>query len=167
MKKPAAFITRHKRLLLFAMMLVTLAVSSFANQQRLEGGAAVTSLPVMQTTPSAEPVMAYLDDRAAAYRRDIDALTALIQQEELDSRTREDAAAQLQALIEAHTASSALEEALASSALAPCAAVLSGGSLTLVTACTSVSEADTALVLTLAAAHAGVAPENVRIRTAE
>ena len=59
----------------------------------------------------------------------------------------------------------ALETALASTALAPCAAVVSGGSVTIITGKTDISPQDSALVLTLAAAHAGAKPSDVRILT--
>lgn len=168
MKRTADFITRHKSLLMLALMLTTLVAGSIANQRRLENESSLTTLPVMETEPAAATsVETYLDDRDSAYQREINALTALIEQEQLDDRTRESAADQLQELIAAHTASAALEEALADSDLAPCAAVISGGSLTLVTAKSSVSDEDSALVLTLARAHAGIEPENVHIRTAE
>jgi len=168
MKRVSDFITRHKSLLMLALMLTTLVAGSIANQHRLEIESSLTTLPVMKTEHTgASAVDVYLGERESAYQRDINALTALIQQEELDARTREAAAEQLQTLIAAHTASAALEEALADSDLSPCAAVISGGSLTLVTASPSVSDEDSALVLTLAQAHAGIEPENVRIRTAE
>ena len=168
MLKAGSFITRHRRLLMLSLMLMTLLVCSTVNRLRLEGDAALTSLPVMRTqTNDASAVMAYIDERDAAYQQDVAALTALINQESLDVRTREDAAAQLQSLVADHTARAALEEALSATSLSPCAAVISGGSLTLVTTNANISQEETALLLTLAAAHAGISAENVRILPSE
>ncbi len=167
MKHAADFLTRHRRLFLIALLSVTLAVSSEANRRRLQEDAVVTSLPVMQTAAPDVAVATFTADRDAMHQRDVAALTALISQENIDSRTREDAAVQLQELIRNRECQQALESALASTALAPCTAVVTGSSVTLVTAKQEITPEDSALVLTLAAAHAGVAPEDVRILSAE
>ena len=112
-------------------------------------------------------VAAYVDERAAAHERDIAALTALIQQSDMDERTRQDAADTLQDIVRNRECQQALEDALSATALAPCAAVVSGGSVTIVTAKNAITPEDSALVLALAQAHAGAAPEDVRILTAE
>lgn len=167
MRKFTAFLTRHRTLLLMCLMLATLAVCSTLNRLRLQGDTTLTSLPVKRTdSADAAPVTAYISQRDAAYQADVAALTALVNQSDLDSRTREEAAQQLQALVADHTGVSALEEALASTSLWPCAAVISSGSLTLITS-TQLTESDTALVLTLAQAHTGIAPEQVRILQGE
>lgn len=168
MKPAAGFLTRHRRLLLIALLSVTLLVSSTANRRRLEQEAVVTSLPVVHTQSSAvTAVNAYIDERDAAHQRDVAALTALIAQEELDAQTRQAAADQLQALVHSRESQQALEAALASTSLAPCAAVVTGTNVTIVTAKTEITPEDSALVITLAAAHAGAAPGDVRILTAE
>lgn len=74
---------------------------------------------------------------------------------------------QLQEIIANRQSQSALEGALAGSSLYPCAAVVSGGNVTIVTQKSTVTDKDSALVMSLAAAHAGVTPEKVRIITAK
>lgn len=168
MKKAGEFLTRHRNLFLLALLLTTLCISSAANRQRLEEARETTALPVMKTEsqPSAA-VSAYIDERDAAHQRDVAALTALCAQDGLDAQTLQDAAERLMQLTANREAQQALEDALAGSSLAPCAAVVSGGSVTIVSSKADVTDEDAALVMTLAAAHAGVPPENVRIITAE
>lgn len=168
MTRTAQFISRHRNLFLMAILCMTLCLSSVVNSRQLEAGREATTLPVMKTQASdASPVAAYIDTRDTAYEQDIEALTALCAQEDLDPRTRDEAAETLARLISDHAAQLALEAALADSMLAPCACVVSGGSVTVVTQQQSVSPEASALVLALAAAHAGASPADVRIMTAE
>ena len=78
-------------------------------------------------------------------------------------QTREDAAALLQQLVTRREQQSALEKALNSTALAPCVAVVGDGCVTVVTQQASVTSAQTALVMSLARAHAGVEPSGVQV----
>lgn len=166
--KKLHFISRHRNLFVVSLLCTALVISSAVSQRRLESEYPVTSLPVMKTNAAAQhPVAAYIDERDAAYQRDVAALTALCAAESIDSRTRNEAAQTLSRLVSDHAAQSALEEALAESILAPCAAVVSGGSVTIVTARTEVTQEASALALTLAAAHADAKPGDVRILTAE
>ncbi|MBQ7850379.1 MAG: hypothetical protein IJ343_11695 [Clostridia bacterium] len=167
MKSPVHLIQRHSNLILMLFLCTTLFVSSVLNQRRLADSTAAIALPVMKTQPAVSAVAAYAEDRDAAYRRDIAALTALCSQENLDARTREDAAEALTQLVKDHAAQLALEDALSGSILAPCAAVVSSGSVTIVTQLTDISAEASALALTLAAAHAAAEPSDVRIVTAE
>ena len=168
MKSAGEFIVRHRRLLLIALLTVTLLVSSSANRRRLEEEAIMTSMPVIRTNESsATAVAAYISDRDAIYQRDVEALSALISRQDLDERTLHSAALQLQALIHHREARDAIEEALATTSLAPCAALVTDGAVTLVTAKAAPTAEDSALVLTLASIHAGINPEDVRIITAE
>ncbi len=59
------------------------------------------------------------------------------------------------------------EGALVSSELAPCCAVVTDGSVTIVTEKQEITEQDTALVLTLVQVHTGVPASGVRIMTAQ
>lgn len=164
MKHAPDFLHRHRRLLLIVLLTVTLLVSSEANRRRLQEEAVVTSLPVTQTVPA---VSAYAAQRNDAYLQEVAALDALVSQEGLDSRTRQSAAAQLQALVHHRECQQALEAALSVTALAPCAAVVTDGGVTLITAKQEITPEDSALVLTLAEIHAGASPSDVRIMTAE
>lgn len=167
MKTAGEFVTRHRHLLLIALLSVTLLVSSSANRRRLENEAIVTSVPVMRSAdPAAAAVAGYISDRDTTYLKDIDALTELIAQTTLDAQTRQNAADQLALLIHCREARDAIEEALASTDLAPCAAVVTKDAVTIVTAQSTPTDDDAALVITLANAHAGVGPEDVRIITA-
>lgn len=168
MKITGEFITRHRHLLLIALLTVTLLVSSSANRHRLENSAIVTSVPVGRITdPAAQAVAAYITDRDAAHHQDVEALTQLIAQEDLDARTRQDAASQLASLIHCREARDAIEEALSGTDLSPCAAVVTRNAVTLVTAKAAPTDEDAALVMTLASVHAGVSMEDVRIITAK
>lgn len=166
MKKAASLLTRHRSLFLIVLLTATLAASSAANQRRLSEGRQTTPLPVMRTD-AGESVEVFSAGQTDAYLAEIAALQALVQQEQLDQRTREDAAARLTALIADHEAASALETALASTSLAPCAAIVTGDTVTLLTHSADFSDADAALLVTLAAAHASADPSNVRIMSVE
>ena len=160
-------LTRHRNLFLLALLITTLAVSGYASHQRLQERAATVDIPVTETVAQPQSALdRYRQQRDQEALSDIAALERLIAQATLDEATREAAAAQLQEIIDKRQAQSALEGALSGSSLYPCAAVVSGGSVTIVTQKSTVTDKDSALVMTLAAAHAGVAPENVRIITA-
>lgn len=166
--KTGEMLTKHRNLFLLILLVATLLVSGISNRERLEAAAVSVDIPV--TEVSAQPSGAletYRQQRDAQAKSDMEALQALCSQTQLDSKTREDAAARLQVIIDERQAQSALEGALLGSSLYPCVAVVSEGSVTIVTEKSNVIDKDTALVLTLAAAHAGAAPEDVRIITAK
>lgn len=161
------FILKHRNALLLLCLLVTLAASWFFTNRRLTEAAATVSLPV---EPVSAPVASHLDAFRArqeeAYRSDTAALQALCDQENLSSATREDAAAQLRRMVDTRQTQLALEGALAQSGVSPCVAVISPGSVTVVTEKASLSDGESALVMTLAQTHAGVEPSGVRVMTA-
>lgn len=161
------FLVRHRNALLLVCLLLTLAVSCLMNQERLLEAAATVSLPVEQvsTSPTSR-LEEYRLRRDETTLRDMAALEALCQQENLAAQTREDAAAQLQELVASRQAQLDLEGALTQSGVYPCVAVVSTGSVTIVTEKETLSDGESALVLTLAQAHAGVAPSGVRVMTA-
>ncbi len=164
--KAGEFLTRHRNAFLLALLGATLTVSGYANQQ--SGGPAAVDIPVVETAAQAiSPLESYRQRRDQDALADMAALERLCAQENLDSATREAAAAQLQEIVANRQAQSALEGALVNSSLAPCVAVAAGGCLTVVTEKSAVTEQDSARVIALAAAHAGIAPENVRIITAK
>lgn len=168
MNKLGEGLTKHRNLFLLGLLLTTLAVSGFAQQERLRATPPTVEIPV--TEVAAQPLSAldsYRQQRDQEAQSDIAALEKLIAQPTLDEDTREAAAAHLQEIIANRQAQSALEGALAVSSLYPCAAVVSGGNVTIVTQKSTVTDRDSALVMSLAAAHAGVTPEKVRIITAK
>ena len=95
------------------------------------------------------------------------ALETLISSENTDRAARQSAAEELQAYVALHQAQLALEGALLTSELTPCCAVVTDGSVTIVTEKQEITEQDTALVLTLVQVHTGVPASGVRIMTAQ
>lgn len=167
MKKLGTMLTKHRNAFLIALLAATLAVSGYANQQEASSASAMVTIPVTETAAQPlSPLESYRQARDQQTQADLAALEALIAQTTVDESTRDAAADRLQEIIDARQAQSAMEGALVSSSLYPCAAVISGGSVTIVTEKSAVTDKDSALVMTLAAAHAGVPPENVRIITA-
>ena len=162
------FIKRHLNVLLMALMMVTLAVSYFIHQEQLQQASSTVSLPVEQVTrDGASRLEEYRRQRDETALTDMAALQALCEQDNLSAQTREDAAAQLQALVTRREQQSALEGALTQSGVYPCVAVVEGGSVTIVTEKDGLTDGESALVITLAKAHAGVEPSGVRVMAAE
>lgn len=162
------FLIKYRNYFLLIALLATLAVSYFANQERLLEAAATVSLPVEQVTVSPSGRLEeFRLRRDETLQADMAALQSLCDQENLDAQTREDAAAKLQAMIETRQAQLTLEGALTQSGVYPCVAVISPGSVTIVTEKATLSDGESALVMTLAQAHAGVEPSGVRVMTAE
>ncbi|MBE5810290.1 MAG: SpoIIIAH-like family protein [Clostridiales bacterium] len=163
MNKLGILLTKHRHAFLLTLLVSALAISSLARQP---SPPATVEIPVTEAAAaSVSALEAYRLQRDQDTMADIAALEALIAQPLLDTATREDAADRLQEIIDCRQAQSALEGALVSSSLAPCVAVISGGSLTIVTEKADITSRDSSLILTLAAAHAGISPENIRIMT--
>ena len=168
MNQLGQWLTKHRNAFLLGLLTLTLVVSGYANQQRVTAASSTVSIPVMETARQPlSPLESCRQQRDQEALRDMAALETLINQPLLDEATREASADQLAALVSNRQAQSALESALSGSSLHPCVAVVSNESVTIVTEKSAVTDKDSALVLTLAAAHAGVSPENVRIITAE
>lgn len=168
MRVSSDFITRHKNLLLALLLLATMVVSSLSNQERLAREAVTVSLPVVE--PSAEPagrIELFRQQRDAASLQDIAALQALVDQAELDAQTRAEAAEQLRSLVDAREKQFALEGALLESGLQPCVAVVSAGQVTIVTEKASLTEDETALLMTMAQLHVGALPAQVSVITTD
>ena len=168
MRVTGDWITRHKNLLLALLLLATMVASSLSNQERLAREAATVSLPVAE--PYAEPagrVELFKQQRDTAALRDMAALQALIAEESLDQQTRDEAAGQLRALVDAREKQLALEGALLESGLHPCVAVVSAGQVTIVTEKAGLTEDETALLMTMAQLHAGASPAQVSVVTTD
>ena len=165
MNKLGVFLTQHRNAFLLLLLVTTLVLSS---QTRQTAATATVDIPVTETAASpVSPLQAYRLQRDQEALADIASLEALIAQPLLEASTREDAADLLQQLITRRQAESAMEGALVSSSLFPCVAVIANDCLTIVTEKSDITSRDSALVLTLAAAHTGVTPENIRIITAQ
>lgn len=161
------FIRKHRNALLLAALLITLTVSYLATQRRLTADVPTVALPVEQVTPAPSGALeTFRAARESALLSDMAALQSLCEQEAVDPAIRDDAARQLQTLVERHEQQLALEGALSASGVYPCVAVINEGSVTVVTERSDLSDGESALILTLAQAHAGVAPQGVRVTTA-
>lgn len=168
MNKLGQWLTNYRNAFLIGLLTITLVVSGYANQQRVSAASSTVSIPVMETASQPlSPLESCRHQRDQEAMQDMAALETLVNQPLLDESTREAAAEHLAELVSNRQAQSSLESALAGSSLHPCVAVVSNGSVTIVTDKSAVTDKDSALVLTLAAAHAGASPENVRIITAE
>lgn len=168
MMKFGELLTKHRNAFLLLLLAVTLAVSGYANQAQLQDASATVCIPVTEVSaPAISPLETYRQQRNQETLADMDALEKLISQTLLDEPTRDAAADHLREIVDKRQAQSSMEGALIGSSLYPCVAVVENGSLTIVTAKNTITQKDTALVLTLSAAHTGIPPENVRIITAE
>lgn len=167
MKLPAlpAILIRHKNKLLGLLLLLMLPLALFLAQK--SPAAQSVTLPLTSAASTVSPLEAFRMSRDSAYERDMAALEALIDAEDTDRNIRQSASEALQAFVHLHQAQIALEGALLTSSLAPCCAVVTDGSVTIVTEKQAITEEGTALVLTLAALHTGIPASGVRIMTAQ
>ena len=158
---------KHRNLLLFALLLTTLTVSYFANQQAQTQAASTVTLPVV-AAPAAPstPLEVFRDSRDSSALQDMAALETLVAQENLDAQTRADAAAQLQRIVDHRQKETALEGALPLSGVYPCAAVVDEGSVTIITEKTTLSDGEPALIMPMAQTHADVPPSGVKVVSA-
>lgn len=160
---------KYRNLLLLGLLVVMLVVSSQMNRDRLLRETAAVSLPVTYTGASANvqtaqtPMEQYRQQRDETAMQDMAALQALADAEVLDAQTREDAAARLQLLVTQREQQTALEGALLETSLWPCVAVISPGSVTVVTEKEALTEAERITLLTMVQAHTDVDAGGVRI----
>lgn len=159
------FLTKHRNILLVAVLAVMLAVSGRLSRKQSESGSGTVSLPVSYTSASAglSEMEQYRRRRDDTALQDMAALQAVIDNAALDDQTRRDAAGRLQLLVEQREKQSALEGALLESSLWPCVAVVSAGSVSIVTEKESLSDRENALLLELSQAHTDIAPSGVRV----
>lgn len=158
------FLVRRKNWLLMAALALSLTAALLLRPSSPQ--AQRVTLPMTSAESSASPLEAFRISRDSAYQRDMAALETLIS-ENTDRAARQSAAEELQAYVALHQAQLALEGALLTSELAPCCAVVTDGSVTIVTEKQEITEQDTALVLTLVQVHTDVPASGVRIMTAQ
>ena len=161
----APFLVRRKNWLLMAALALSLTAALLLRPSSPQ--AQRVTLPMTSAESSVSPLEAFRISRDSAYQRDMTALETLISSENTDRAARQSAAEELQAYVALHQAQLALEGALLTSELAPCCAVVTDGSVTIVTEKQEITEQDTALVLTLVQVHTGVPASGVRIMTAQ
>lgn len=161
-------ILKYRNLFLLGVLVATLVVSYYVNQDRLLHDVQAVSVPVSSvTSPPATPLEGSRRTRDETALADMAALRTMVDSPSLTDALRADAAARLTALVDAREKQQALEDALSLSGIAPCVAVVSPGCVTVATERTSLTEQETALVLSLACAHTGVEPSGVRLICAE
>ena len=155
------FLVRRKNWLLMAALALSLTAALLLRPSSPQ--AQRVTLPMTSAESSASPLEAFRISRDSAYQRDMAALETLISSENTDRAARQSAAEELQAYVALHQA----QLTLLTSELAPCCAVVTDGSVTIVTEKQEITEQDTALVLTLVQVHTGVPASGVRIMTAQ
>ena len=144
------FLVRRKNWLLMAALALSLTAALLLRPSSPQ--AQGVTLPMTSAESSVSPLEAFRISRDSAYQRDMAALETLISNENT---------------VALHQAQLALEGALLTSELAPCCAVVTDGSVTIVTEKQEITEQDTALVLTLVQVHTGISASGVRIMTAQ
>ena len=143
------FLVRRKNWLLMAALALSLTAALLLRPSSPQ--AQRVTLPMTSAESSASPLEAFRISRDSAYQRDMAALQKAADALLLVLRGVQHVAA----------------GALLTSELAPCCAVVTDGSVTIVTEKQEITEQDTALVLTLVQVHTGVPASGVRIMTAQ
>lgn len=122
------------------------------------------AMPILTPTAQAQSALErFRTEREQERKQDRASLEKLLDDEAVDAQIREDAAQTLARLVQWNQEELALEGALAKTRLTPCVAVRSEGMVTVVTEKETLSEGESALLLTLCEAHAGVPPEGVKV----
>lgn len=161
-----AWITRYKCWLMWATGMLALCVGALwilpaALERPAQEG---LSLPVLTAAQEeTDAFERFRQQREEERKADRASLEKLLERDDLDAQTLEDAAAALQRLVTWNEEELALEGALTKSRISPCLAVRSEGMVTVVTQKDSLSEGESALLLTLCEAHTGVSPEGVKV----
>lgn len=158
-------LTDKKNILLLCALMATILISSLITIRRLESEHAPVSLPVSQSKTIGSALDNFILQRDETYASDAAALQRLCETEALDADTLESAAKQLQEMIARHEKQTALEGTLTQSGIYPCAAVITGNSVTIVTEKETLTDGERALVITLAGTHAGIPPSGVQVIT--
>ena len=160
-----SLLEKHRNTCLILLMAAAFVVGLAQEQPATQ---AAVSIPVSASvTPALNKLDAYRRERDQARAADLAVLERLADNPEADAQIRDAASAQLHVLIAARELQAAVEGALLNSSLSPCVAIVTDGSLTIVTGKSAPTERDMALVLEIARVHAGIAPENVRLITSD
>ena len=159
--------SKTRNILLFGVLMATILFSSLATIHRLEDRTAAVSLPIVSSAAEFSALEAFLQERDTAYASDAAALQRLCETESLDASSRESAARQLQEMIDRRERQTALEGSLSQSGISPCAAIITGNSVTIVTEKPTLTDGERALILTLAKTHADIPPSGVQVITGE
>ncbi len=163
---------KHKNLIFLCVLLVTLAGSYLWNQYQ-QVAAKTVSLPISRTgeqagsTPAPSvvktPLSTYQEKRESTRQADMAALKTLAANDKVDQAARDQAQAELLEVIRCRESELAIEGALTGAGLAPCVAVVQRGAVTVLVEKKELTQTEATMILTLAAAHTGETPENIRI----
>ena len=127
------------------------------------GSRAIVLPQAASQTEAVDTFAAYQTRRDEERKTDRAALEKLLERNDLDTASRQDATATLARIVDWNEQELALEGALTKSRLSPCIAVRSEGMVTVVTDRAELSEGESALLLTLCETHCGVSPEGVKV----
>lgn len=159
-----AWWNKHKRWLILGAATAAVCVGALLGWPMAVERQTSVTLPVLSAAEEAEDAFeAFRQQREEERKADRASLEKLLERQDLDQQTLEDAAAALQRLVAWNEEELALEGALTKSRISPCLAVRSEGMVTVVTQKASLSEGESALLLTLCEAHTGVSPEGVKV----
>ena len=151
---------RAARLGLLAALLIAAGILFWQNRQ--------PSFP-METPPEATaspaPTVSGRDVRELSYEKDTAALQALTENGQLQQAVRDQAAEQLNRMIQNHQTELAIEEALQKAGFVPALVIMQNDSLTVTVGPWELSGADSMTILSLCVAHSDVPSENIRIMT--
>ncbi len=151
------------------VVLAGLVIAAICFAYRAAVPSAVPDAPgatVAPASPSPEDSTAPLtarQQREAAYEKDLAAIRALMEQENLREDTRQQAAAQAAQMVRQHQMELGLEEALVNAGFQPCFVLLQNDALTVAVSAPEVTAAQSAVILSICLAHSDVASENIRI----
>jgi hypothetical protein len=163
----------HKSTILLVVLLLTLAGSYMWNQYQMEATRTV-DLPVTVTQTEGEdtastalvsktPLAAYQQKREQTRQQDMAALQTLAANDAVDQSARDQAQGELIEVVRCSESELAIEGALTGAGFAPCVAVVQRGAVTILVEKKELTQEEATTILTLAAAHSGEAPENIRV----
>lgn len=114
---------------------------------------------------SPAPTVSGRNAREASYEKDMAALQALTENEQLQQAVRDQAAEQLNRMVQNHQTELAIEEALQKAGFAPVLVVMQNDSLTVNAGARELNSVDSMTILSLCVAHSEIPSENIRIMT--
>ncbi len=151
---------RAARLGLLAALLIAAGILFWQNRQP---SVPMETLP--EATASPAPTVSGRDVRELSYEKDTAALQALTENGQLQQAVRDQAAEQLNRMIQNHQTELAIEEALQKAGFVPALVIMQNDSLTVNVGPRELSGADSMTILSLCVAHSDVPSENIRIMT--
>ena len=120
--------------------------------------------PTVASTLQPEPLTAR-QTRENAYQKDLATLRELSVDESIQEETRQQAARQIERMVQQHQTELGLEELLSNAGFAPCMVLIQNDALTVAVSASEITAADSAVVLSICLAHTEIAAENIRIMT--